>query len=876
MHTHFRLCLYLFWIIGVVWLFNPTPALADTIPENDDNNTAQTAQLLTTIGLDSPVAAAINVPGDQDWYKFEVITGRTYVIEVYNLDVGLGRANGYNCYPYGQGYTGLGLIVYDTSVTEVDRQCSPVGGGNVQNSFVLVATQTGIFYLRVLPQSSASNVSGSYFLRILPKHDEPGANWELATFEPNNRLALAYEIRPGLNNVLTSSIEAQNIAFTTSFVDIDTYRINAVQGRTYVIELFNVATTLVSDTGYTCYPYGSGYKGLALELYKPDRNLALQKCNPLGAGDVHNILKFTAESDGPYYVRVYPNANTQRTFGDYSIRVLPKFDEPDAAWNSVTFEPNNQASNAYPISIGRLNAISSTIEGRSVGYATNFTDIDWYYFQGEADKSYVVELFNVESSLGTQGGYNCYPYGDGYRGLALFIYSPVRDEPISGQCAPTGHANVHSIASFTADASGMFKIQVYANSSNVTGFYQLRVLPSTGEPSASWDIALEPNNGPFNPYPLQINPCGVRTTIEPRRPSYLTNRPDIDGFGFNVVQNEQYKVSLSDIEATLQIRGLLLRLYNREGKELQRKTIKTAGDLTFTAGYTGGYGVTVYPENESSGVPSNSNGFYRITISKTLSPGCDGSAPPPAAVEGAISTAPNVDGRLTIVLPRGGNRALTIKIRTQCSNAQNIQLFIGTKTFAMTAVSESLYQVTINVPGDLPTSGSLEISAHYFCSGQLHIVPIAPTLEFHDPSGQITDAETGQPITNAIVTLYRVPNALPDLPGQTRDCRIVDTRGGNNWNNLPTAEIASGTKIDPLADALNDLQQINPQANPQITGSEGRYAWDVVEGCWFVVVEATGYARKVSPLVGVPPAVTDLNLQLNKAANVIYLPLVRR
>ena len=79
-----------------------------------------------------------------------------------------------------------------------------------------------------------------------------------------------------------------------------------------------------------------------------------------------------------------------------------------------------------------------------------------------------------------------------------------------------------------------------------------------------------------------------------------------------------------------------------------------------------------------------------------------------------------------------------------------------------------------------------------------------------------------------------------------------------------------------MADSLNDIQQINPQANPQRTGSEGRYAWDVVEGCWFVVVEAAGYATVVSPLVGVPPAVTDLNLQMKKALNAVYLPLMRR
>ncbi|MBX3015943.1 MAG: hypothetical protein KF832_30765 [Caldilineaceae bacterium] len=870
-----RLYISLFWVMGLAWLFTPTPTMAATIAEVEPNNNAQEAQLLSTIGLDTPVAAAINTPGDQDWYKFEAVTGRTYVVEVYNLDVGLGRTGGGSCEPY-TSRTGLGLIVRDPSVTELTRRCAPFAGGNVQNSLVFKATATGTFYLTVLPHSSAANVFGNYMLRVLPRHDEPGAQWDHTTAEPNNRNEIAYEILPGLANAQTRTIEERNVAYTTSFVDIDVFRINAVQGRTYVVELFNVDAALASDGGANCESYAN-HRGLAMVLYQPDNVEVKRQCSLASAGNVHNSLQFTAQFTGPYYVNIYPNANTTRVFGTYHIRVLPKYDEEGAAWDSTTFEPNNQLVNAYPINIGRLNAISSTIEARAVGYSTHFTDIDYYRFQGEADQRYVVELFNVDSNLGKAGGSSCESYSN-HRGLALFIFSPVRDKAITGRCAPSGHGNVHSLAEFTADSTGQFFIQIYANSNDVAGSYQLRVLPAYDTAAASWDIGMEPNNRLTNAYPLPINPCSVRTAVDPRRPSYLTNHADVDWFVFTVTQNEQYKLALSAIEATLQVKGLYLQLHNREGTQLQRKLGKTGVEITFTAGYTGPYYAAVYPEDQSYNVPSNSSGSYLISASETLRPACDGTPPPPAAVEGAISTAPNADGRMTIVVPRGGNQPLTITIRTQCTVAQNVQLFVGPSVFTMISVSDSLYQATINIPQDLPAAGSRELNAHYYCSGQLYIVAIAPTLEFHDPSGQITDANTGQPIKNATVTLYRVPNALPDLPGQTRDCRTVDTRGGSSWNHLPSAEITSGIAIDPLTDALNGMQQINPQANPQLTGSEGRYAWDVVEGCWFIIVEAAGYARKISPLVGVPPAVTDLHLALAPAslAKQIYLPLIRQ
>ncbi len=153
-----RLCLHLLWLIGFAWLFSPTTAYAATIPEQEPNDTAQTAQLLSAIGLDNPVAAEIHTPGNLDWYKFEVVTGRSYVVEVYNLDVGLGRAGGGNCERFAN-HSGLGLVIHDSSVTELRRQCAPWAGGNVQNSLLFKATATGLFTLAVVPQSSAANVS---------------------------------------------------------------------------------------------------------------------------------------------------------------------------------------------------------------------------------------------------------------------------------------------------------------------------------------------------------------------------------------------------------------------------------------------------------------------------------------------------------------------------------------------------------------------------------------------------------------------------------------------------------------------------------------------------------------------------------------------
>ena len=148
----------------------------------------------------------------------------------------------------------------------------------------------------------------------------------------------------------------------------------------------------------------------------------------------------------------------------------------------------------------------------------------------------------------------------------------------------------------------------------------------------------------------------------------------------------------------------------------------------------------------------------------------------------------------------------------------------------------------------------------------------------YDPSGLITDAKTGQPISNTIVSLYRLANAQPDTAGQSNDCRTVDTRPSGDgvfgpWSSLPSADVTAGILINPQVDLLNGSPMISPTINPQITGIDGYYGWDVAEGCWFIVAEADGYGNRVSPAVGVPPAVTDLHVTLAQE-QLIYLPLV--
>ena len=60
----------------------------------------------------------------------------------------------------------------------------------------------------------------------------------------------------------------------------------------------------------------------------------------------------------------------------------------------------------------------------------------------------------------------------------------------------------------------------------------------------------------------------------------------------------------------------------------------------------------------------------------------------------------------------------------------------------------------------------------------------------------------------------------------------------------------------------------SPTLPYQYTTVAGYYGWDVPQGCWYVTVEAEGYESLVSPVVGVPPEVTDLDLALTPVSTV--------
>ena len=162
-----------------------------------------------------------------------------------------------------------------------------------------------------------------YSIRVVPKYDDPLAQWDAATFEPNNHPINGYLIQSGQSNALISAIEERNSSYATYTADRDNYRFQVTKGETYTIEIFDVDVSL-DRFGTICN--GNGRDGIGLIIYNEAHIERKENCGATYAGPVHNSLSYTAESSGIYVVSVIPN--NEDAYGTYSIRVIGPDDEP--------------------------------------------------------------------------------------------------------------------------------------------------------------------------------------------------------------------------------------------------------------------------------------------------------------------------------------------------------------------------------------------------------------------------------------------------------------------------------------------------------------------------------------------------------------------
>ncbi|HVM16400.1 MAG TPA: HYR domain-containing protein [Gaiellaceae bacterium] len=233
-----------------------------------------------------------------------------------------------------------------------------------------------------------------------------------------------------------------------------------------------------------------------------------------------------------------------------------------------------------------------------------------------------------------------------------------------------------------------------------------------------------------------------------------------------------------------------------------------------------------------------------------------------ASATGSVMTDPQT-GQITVGMPSGSKSDVTLSSNAICpdgSTPTNVTLMLNGTGFAMSESSSSPGTWSVTIPAESVQSGVLTIVVA--CPGA-SLTNTIGAIQLYDPSGFVTDAVTGEPIPGASVTLHKVPGwsakTSPD-DDAPNTCQSHQSKAeGAPWNQ--PAPVDLGVPVIPYGNP-----EISPKINPFITNAQGRYGWDVAAGCWYVVVSKDGYHTLTSPVVGVPPEVTDLDLALTPIA----------
>ncbi|MBM9458405.1 carboxypeptidase regulatory-like domain-containing protein [Nocardioides sp. zg-536] len=231
------------------------------------------------------------------------------------------------------------------------------------------------------------------------------------------------------------------------------------------------------------------------------------------------------------------------------------------------------------------------------------------------------------------------------------------------------------------------------------------------------------------------------------------------------------------------------------------------------------------------------------------------------AETGSVTTDP-VTGQVMVSMPSGAPSPVTISLAVSCADEQvptAVNLLLnGIGHPASDDDGNGTYSATI--PVEQVSDGTL--SAEYTCPGETTVSTVIGQIVLYDPSGTITDKETGEPVVGAEVRLYKVPGWSAqdaDGPHPVNSCQSnLSKEPGTAWNQPAPTDL--GELVKPAS------PEISPNVNPFVTNNAGYYGWDVAAGCWYVQVTADGYEPLTSPVVGVPPEVTDLDLELTPKA----------
>ena len=244
------------------------------------------------------------------------------------------------------------------------------------------------------------------------------------------------------------------------------------------------------------------------------------------------------------------------------------------------------------------------------------------------------------------------------------------------------------------------------------------------------------------------------------------------------------------------------------------------------------------------------------------------------------------DHTILATVPPGTGSDLAVRVggnlRTTATNP-GVTFTFGAPGGARVGGAGAAGRSTVPAPSATPARGAARRADGGFAAGWNKVcetlkkanpdVPCFPLPTLPDPKGlpQAFDNSVG---AVAAATVLNAAASCADYVGRggsPADCPPfvfrLDPSGtvldnGNPVSGATTTLLRSEDEAGPFSVVGASSPLIEPNINPETTGSEGTFAWNVAGGYYQVVAEKSGCATASTPVLPVPPPQLNLKIQM--------------
>lgn len=497
-----------------------------------------------------------NLSIDKDWYRVELLAGRTYS---FSGTAGVSSSDTLDA---------LAIVLYNSGGTAITTITAATD--NATPGFSFTASASGTHYLAVSAGGSGAwqDKTGEYRVSL--------ADTTPATVVDKVREGTSTTEALAVGSTVQGRIDQNGINGANLSIDRDWYRVELVAGRTYSFS--GTAGVSSSDT----------LDALAIRLYNSS-GTAITSITA-ATDNATPGFTFTAGTSGTHYLAVSAGGSGtwQDKTGEYRVSLA------ETTAPVVTDTVREGTGTDERLAVG--GSVDGSIDQNGLNGFNTAIDKDWYRVELVAGRTY---SFNGTANVSTSDSLNA---------LAIRLYNQDGVSQTDLSDSPTPNLT------FTAKTSGIYFLAVSAGGSGAwqdkTGAFRISLADSTATTAT--------DNVPYGTGTTVDLNIGQR--LGGRIDQNGRNGPDpaidSDWYRVDLVAGRTYSFSGSaNVDPNDTLNGLTLELFNSAGLRVRPLAEGAAPSLTYRATDSGPHYLAVAAGG--AGARQDKTGLFEISVTET-------------------------------------------------------------------------------------------------------------------------------------------------------------------------------------------------------------------------------------------------------------------